>query len=86
MRLSGHSIRLQSGKAWSVLTPGSLNTVNGEVDEIRVSPTPSDAGFCRYLLLPQEFAQIILRTGIDPVSDIQIEPAKREINGGKCGV
>ena len=42
--------------------------------------------FLRLLLLPQEFAQIILRTGFDPVLKIQREHAKREINRGKCGV
>lgn len=36
-------------------------------------------------LVPQEFVQLILRTGFDPVSEIQREPAKREENGGKCG-
>lgn len=36
--------------------------------------------------VPQELAQLTLRTGFDPVSEIQREPAEREINGGKCGV
>lgn len=37
-------------------------------------------------LVPQEFVQLILRTGFDPVSEIQREPAEREMDGAKCGV